>query len=165
MVDRVEVGQRSRIARLVLPGLKVHDLGSADTEEDLQNFQACDLLGQRRVKAGATLLDIRKVKSRREGDRFEVVGKRLRALTAKMTLGKVSIASGNCRMLPYCQTRDCLRERSTEIGVRCTAVPSPPSRVHRELHKVCEPSDLPGPGRCAAWQSSKLIKVDGWRIL
>ena len=34
LFDWVEVGQRSRVTCLVLPGLKVHDLRSADTKED-----------------------------------------------------------------------------------------------------------------------------------
>jgi hypothetical protein len=48
-----------------------------------------------------------KVKPRRKGDRFDKVG-----------VVRVIIGSGNCRMLPHIQSRDCLSERCvTEIRV------------------------------------------------
>src|SRR5438876_10267393 len=72
--DGVHVGQGERIAGLVLPSLKVHDLRSADADEDPQNFQTGNLLSERMVETGAGLLDKRKVKPRREGDRLEVGG-------------------------------------------------------------------------------------------
>src|SRR5438445_6346612 len=51
------IGQRRRIARLVLPGLKVHGLGGADAEQDAQHLHAADSLRQRWVEAGTSLLD------------------------------------------------------------------------------------------------------------
>ena len=63
------VGQRSRIACLIVPNLKVHYLRSADTNGDFQYFRAGYLLTESGVKAGAGLLNKPKVKSRREGDR------------------------------------------------------------------------------------------------
>src|SRR5579862_610771 len=41
------VGQRRRIARLVVPSLKVGDLGRADAEQDSQRFHAAHSLSQR----------------------------------------------------------------------------------------------------------------------
>ncbi len=51
----VRVGQRKRIAGLVLPGLKVHGLAWADTQQDSQNFQIGYLLSERGIEAGAAL--------------------------------------------------------------------------------------------------------------
>src|SRR5437879_4591600 len=147
--DGVHVGQGKRIACLVLPSLKVHDLRSADADEDAQNFQAGYPLNESSVEAGAGLLDKRKVKSSGEGDRLEVGGDAGRGVT-HVTASRVGIASRNCRMLPRIQTRDCLIERRAEIGVGRAAVPNPPTGVHRELGEVGEPSDLPGSVRGAA---------------
>src|ERR1700738_662247 len=86
-----------RIARLVLPGLKVHCLGWADTEQDSQDFRTAYSLSKRWIEAGATLLDKREVKSCRVSDRLKVVAR-----------GQVGIGSRNCRKLPAKQTWDCL---------------------------------------------------------
>ena len=80
-----------------MPGLKVHRLGWADTEQDAQHFCTGHSLGQRRVKAGAALLDKRKMEARRVGDGLNVVIGR-----------KVVIISGNGWKLPFQQTRNCL---------------------------------------------------------
>src|SRR5258707_7882606 len=88
-----------RIASLVLPSLKVHCLAWTDTEEDSQNFWVGYSLSKLRVEAGATLLNKAKVEARREGDRLDQV-----------SVVRVSISSGNSRMLPNIQTRDCLSE-------------------------------------------------------
>jgi hypothetical protein len=68
------VGQRRRIARLVLPGLKVHRLRRADTQQDAQHLPMSDPLRQRRVETGATLFDRGKMKARCVGDRLEGSG-------------------------------------------------------------------------------------------
>src|ERR1700738_2446611 len=86
-----------RIARLVLPSLKVHCLGWADTEQDSQNLRVGDPLSQLSIKAGATLLNKAEVEPRSEGNCFDEFG-----------VGCVSICSGNCRMQPRIQSRDCL---------------------------------------------------------
>jgi hypothetical protein len=52
-----------------VPDLKVHYLGSADTDGDLQDFRAGYLLTEGGVEAGTGLLNKPKVKSRRKGDR------------------------------------------------------------------------------------------------
>jgi len=81
---------RIRVARLVLPGLKVHCLGWSDTEQDSQDFWISYPLSQRGVQAGGTLLNEGKVKARGEGDRADEVA----ALR-----GRISISSGNRRVL------------------------------------------------------------------
>ena len=68
-------------------------------------------------------------------------------------------------MLPFIQTRNCLIEGCAEIGVGRAAVPDPPTGVHRKAGEVCEPSDLSGPVRGAARQSTKVIEVDCRRAL
>src|SRR5207237_2458675 len=100
------VGQSRRIARHVMPGLKVHGLGWADTEQDAQYFRIGDPLSQRGVEAGAPLLDKPKMEARRVGDRLDVV-----------LGGQVVIASGNGWELPFEQTRDGWWEGVTQIGV------------------------------------------------
>src|ERR1019366_4464168 len=138
---------------LIGPRLKMHDLGSANTEQDSQNFQTGYPLRQFWVEAASTLLDGRKVKAGCVADGLQEV---LRF--------EVFVGSGNCRVLPNCQGRNGLRERVTKIGVlRAAAVPGPPGRVHSELHQVGETSDLLGAGRLAAWQGTKLIEIDRLR--
>src|ERR1700736_1750189 len=96
-----------RIARLVLPSLKVHCLGWADTEQDSQNFRVGDPLSQLGIKAGATLLNKAEVEPRREGNCIDELG-----------VGRVSISSRNCRMSPNVQARDCLSKFECGIQVR-----------------------------------------------
>src|SRR6266852_1661476 len=141
------VGQRRRVACLVLPGLEVLCFGWPDAEQDTQHFRMGDPLSQRWVEAGPPLLDKRKVESSRVGDRLEMIFG-----------GQVAIVSGNRRELPRTQTGDCLSESVTEVGIlRAAAVPRPPTGVHRELHEVGEPSDLLGACRLTAWQGAKPI--------
>src|SRR5207248_5847349 len=135
MIDWVDVGQRSRITCLVLPGLKVHDLRSADAEEDSKHFQTGYLLRQGRVKAGPTLLNKTKVKSRGESDCLDMV-------TGIVWIAQFIIVSRNCRVLSTMQTRDGVGEGRTEIGVANAAVARPPAGIHRELLKVRKPSSL-----------------------
>src|SRR5690242_14354896 len=133
-------GYRSGIACLVLPSLKVHRLGGADTEHHPQSFRIRYPLSQRWIQAGATLLNKAKVKSRRESDHFEAVGDRAVAqvdgtvrVKDDSTARRVSIASGNCRVLPHIQTHYRLwKERvRIEIGVvRIAAVPAPETGVY-----------------------------------
>src|SRR5205085_4493480 len=117
------------VASLVMPGLKMSGLSWADTEQNSQHFRVAHPLSKRWIEAGATLLDERKVKSRRVGNGLDVVIRH-----------KVVVGSRNCGKLPLTQTRDCLRKhkRGIEIGVVSAApVPSPPTGVHSELHEVC----------------------------
>ena len=108
------------------------------------------------------MLDKREMKSRREGNRLEM-RRNAGWEIAQVTAGRVGIGSGNRRMLPHVQTRNCLIERRTEIGIGGAAVPNPPTGIHAELGEIGKPSDLPGPGRFAAGQGAKAIEVDGPR--
>src|SRR5260221_12818051 len=158
------VGQSRRIACLVVPGLKMHCLGWADTEQDAQHFWIGDSLGQRGVEARATLLAESKIEYHCVGCSAECVKggwviSRFKAL-------QVSIGSGNGRKLPFTQPRDCLSKRVTEIGGLCAAaVPPPPTGVHGELHEVGEPSDLLRAGRFTAPPRAKLLQTYGRRAL
>jgi hypothetical protein len=57
-----------------VPGLEVIDFGSADGEQDAQNFDAAYSLRQARIQAGATLLNSGEVKSSSVDDRLKEVG-------------------------------------------------------------------------------------------
>src|ERR1700736_6275793 len=81
-----------RIARLVLPSLKVHCLGWADTERRSQNLRVGDPLSQLSIKARATLLNKPEVEPRSEGNCLEEFG-----------VGCLCICSGNCGMQPRIQ--------------------------------------------------------------
>src|ERR1700731_293815 len=114
----------------------MHDLRSADAEDDLKDFEAA------RLKAVPALLDKRKVKSCREGDRLDVITRIVRVVTAK-----VGIVSWNGRVQSSGQTRDRVRERRAEIGIGRAAVARPPARIHRELGQICQPGFSAGAGR------------------
>ena len=64
------VGERRRIAGFVVPRLKVHCFGGAETEQDSQHFRVGDPLSQRWVQAGAALFDKSEVEAGRVGDRL-----------------------------------------------------------------------------------------------
>ena len=99
-------------------------VGRADAEQDSQNFAIGYPLSQRRVEAATTLLNKGKVKSRREGNRFQVVCE-----VTTSTVADVGIISGDCRpILNPSRGIDCLgkREARIEIGVFIVdAIPSP----------------------------------------
>ena len=131
----------------------MHDLGSADAEEDSQNFEAGYLLRQGRVKAGATLLNKAKVKSGREGDRLDVV-------TGVVRIAEFGIISGNGSMLPGFQARDCIWEDRTEIRVGRASIAGPPAGIHRELLKVGKPSSLRDERDLARRQGGEVAQVN-----
>src|SRR5271166_6165998 len=93
---------RRRIAGFVVPGLEVCDLGSANAEQDAQNFHAGYPLSELWVEAAAALLDGSEVKAGRVGDRLKEVG-----------VQQVVVGSGNCRVLSHRQRRDRGRESVT----------------------------------------------------
>src|ERR1700757_1648579 len=113
----------------------MHDLGSADTKEDSKNFETRYLLSQRRVEARATLFNITKVKSGREGDRLHMG-------TWVIRVAQFVIISGNRSMQSACQSGDSIREGRAEIRIGRAAVAGPPAGVDSELLKVCKPSSL-----------------------
>src|SRR5579862_941369 len=69
-------GQRhgDRIGALIVPERKVIDLHSANAQNDSQSFQAGRLESHDRIETRSALLDKRKVKSRRIGDRLHSIG-------------------------------------------------------------------------------------------
>src|SRR2546426_1039084 len=81
--------QGRRIARLVVPGLKMSCLRRADAEHDSQHFHVGHPLGQRGIETVATLFDSRKVECCGVGDRLKEV-----------RVVQIGVGSGNCRMLP-----------------------------------------------------------------
>src|SRR5438477_7440853 len=131
----------------------MHDLRSPDAEENSKNFQIGYLLCQGRVKAGATLLNKAKVKSGRESDRLDMV-------TGVVRIAQFGVVSGNGRMLPGFQARDCVRERRTKIRVGGAAVAGPPAGIYRELLKVRKPSSLRDERDLARRQPGELLQVN-----
>src|SRR5258708_20576484 len=67
------IGQTLVIARLVLPRLKMGCLGGPNAQEDTQNFCVGDSLGERRIEAGAALLNGGEGKAGGVGDGLKVV--------------------------------------------------------------------------------------------
>src|SRR4029077_1953177 len=117
------------------------------------NFQAGYLLSQRRVETGPALLNIAKVKSRRESNRFDVV-------VGIVRVAQFGIVSRNCRMQSAIQTWNCVRKNRTEIGVGGAAVASPPASIHRELLKVRKPPSLRDERDLAGLQPGELPQVN-----
>src|SRR5205807_1648641 len=111
---------------LILPGLKMHDFRTTDTDENSQNFQTGYLLSEGRVEAGAALFNKAKVESGRESNRFDVVAWIVRIV-------QFVIISGNRSMLPSVQTGDSIREGRAKIGVGGAAIACPPTGIHAEL--------------------------------
>src|ERR1700757_3606915 len=131
----------------------MHDLGSADTKEDSKNFETRYFLSQRRVEAGATLFNITKVKSCREGDRLDMVAWVVR-------IAQFGIVSRNCGMQTSAQTGDSIREGRSEIRVGSAAVAGPPAGIYSELLKVRKPSSLRDERDLAGWQVGELLQVN-----
>ena len=115
----------------------MHCLGWADTEHDSQNFRIGYPLSQRRVEASTTLLNKGKVKSRREGDRFEVGG----GVTLLFTYQHQFWESPyDCPTFKPSELLGEIGKFGIEVGVvRVTAVPSPKTGINGELREVCEP--------------------------
>src|SRR5690242_21931877 len=113
----------------------------------------CRALRHRRIESGAALFDRRKVETRRIRNGLKEVG-----------IAGVSVCPGNCRMLPFVQVGDSLREGETGLQVRVVvadAVPGPPTGVHGELHEVRKPQLPAGAGCRTPWQSAKGLQTYG----
>src|ERR1022692_2928937 len=121
---------------------------AADAHHDFQDLDAGRLLGKRRVQAGAALLNRRKVKRGRVGNRLDVSGG-----------FEIVVGSGDTRKLSAGQLRDRLFERSAEIGISRAAITDVPTRVNAELHEIGQPSDLLCAGGLAAGKCAKRIQV------
>ena len=94
------------------------------------------LLDHGGVKATAPLLNRPKMKGGRVRDSLNVIWRT-----------KIGIRNRDCRLV---RDRDRLGIGGSEIGIRFASIPDIPTRIHCELHKVREPSDLLGPGSLAA---------------
>src|ERR1700704_4980515 len=87
------------------------------------------------------------------GDRLEMVGD-----VRWCTPGEISIVPGNCRAI---HNVDSLRKGVSEVRILCAAaVASPPTGIHRQIHEVCEPTDLLSACRLAAGQGAKVVEID-----
>src|SRR5215469_14763205 len=132
----------------------MHCLGGTGADQDSQDFHMGCPLRHSGVKAGATLFDGRKVKSRRVGDRLNVERR-----------SEVGVASGDCRKASRAkQIGNSLRKskRWIEVGVvGVTAIPSPPTGVHGELHEVSKPGLSAGPSGRTARQGAELVEING----
>src|SRR5512142_388422 len=128
----------------------MHRLGRADAEEDTQYLPTGHSLCQGGVEAGSPLLDHRKVKPRRVGNRLEVV------------FGfQVSIRPGDCRELALKQSWYRLWKGVPKIRVLgATAVTCPPTRINGELHEIGEPAHLLCTRRFAARQRAEFVQID-----
>src|SRR5438034_7648932 len=127
--ERYTVGTHwKRIARFILPGLKMHCLSGSDTEDNPQNFGITHSLGESGVEAGAALLDKGKVKARSKGDHLEVGSDAVLRGIGYGTPHSVGIILGDCPMLSDIQTCDRLLEHKigVEIGiVSVISIPTP----------------------------------------
>ena len=134
-------------------------LGRPDAEQDAQDFRTAHPLRQRRIEAGPTYLDKGKVKSRGEGNRFQVVGDVKRSDGGGAD--EVVVVSGNC-----CPIIDHDRLGKLEVGIEVRIfivdpVSSPEAGVHIEVHQIGEPFlRLIGSGGLAAWQGAELVEID-----
>src|SRR5207248_2559763 len=125
------VGQGRRVACFVLPGLEVHRLAWADTEQNSQHFGAAGLERQGRIKAAAGLLDRGEMECSRVGNRLEMGGVRC-----------IGIVFGDCPKLPLRQIGDRLRKHAkpVEIGIMgVVAVTRPKARIDGKLQEVGKP--------------------------
>jgi hypothetical protein len=90
----------------------------------LQHLVVVDPLCQRRVEAGAALFDKSEVEARGIGNCLQMVCR-----------SQVGVGAWKRRKLAGGQSRNCLREAATEIGIlRPTAVPRPLAGIHGKLH-------------------------------
>src|ERR1700746_1241250 len=140
----VHISERKRVAGLVLPGLEVHDLAGADTEQDPEHFQIRDLERERGIETAATLLDEGEMEARGKGDRLQMGGEALRVVAREEAALGVGVRPGNCRVAALVQTGHRLHKcrAGIEVGVGDAAITRPEAGVDRKLCEVSEASDL-----------------------
>src|SRR5439155_25892285 len=102
---------RRRINRNIRPGLKMHCLGRADTDQDSQHLSTRSSQCHRGVETVATLFNGWKVESSGIRDRLQ-----------EIRITCIRIGPGNCRVLIYEQARDRLREDMVWIKIRVMTV-------------------------------------------
>src|SRR5580698_998362 len=157
----VRVGKRRNrglhcITRKINPLQEVSDLVSADTQCNLQDLQAADLLAQRRIQTGTALFDVSEMKCGHICDRLDVhvAGNTGRILERSAI--EISIRPGN-GVHPV--ERERLRKGSAKVRVRGAAITNVPTGIYIELQEVGEPPDIGGGSSLAALQSAELIEV------
>ena len=154
----IDIGQRWCIPRLVVPGLEVGDLRATDAEHDSQHFDVLHALRQGRIEARPALLDRAEVKSRHVGNRLCAIGNTARFSAVR---DQVVVRPRNSGAIINVHG---LRERISEIGIlRAAAVTRPLTRVHIQVHQVCQSANLFRAIRLARRQRGKPSKVDGFR--
>src|SRR5580693_3694552 len=105
-----------------------------------------DLLAQRGIQAGTSLLNKSEVKRCDIGNRLNI------------RQFKVRVVSGN----PWDISQgNRLPERSSKIRVCRAVVPGKPARVYGEVHEIREPPNVLGPVCRAARQSAEFVQVHG----
>src|SRR5258705_1868818 len=107
------------------------------------------------VEGGATLLNKRKMESRRKGNRFEKIREGRLSWISRVNdaPGRVVVGPRDRRVHSHVQARDGLSEGRTgvKIGIGYAAVPRPKTGVDGKLGKIRESSLLYSPIRFAAW--------------
>src|SRR5258705_1431331 len=107
------------------------------------------------VEGGATLLNKRKMESRRKGNRFEKIREGRLSWISRVNdaPGRVVVAPRDRRVHSHIQARDgvCKNRARIKIGIGNAAVLRPKAGINGELRKIRESSLLYSPIRFAAW--------------
>ena len=135
---------RGSVACLVIPDFEVRHFTAFDARDDSEREAAAALEAERVVKAGAALLDHRKVERRGIGDGLNLVGS-IEAL----------ILNRDRRTIHDVHH---LLERVAEVWIAGTAVAQIPTGVHVEVHQIRQPRCLQ---RChgTAWQRAEEFEI------
>src|SRR5215472_11564303 len=114
----------------------------------------CRALCHGGIQTGAALFDGREVESGGVCNGLKEVG-----------IAGVRVSPGNCRVPPFAQVWNGLREDKTglQVGVVvANTVSRPPTGVHGELREVSQPQLPAGcTSRGTAWQGTKSLQTDG----
>src|ERR1700688_142578 len=114
-----------------MPKRKMINLDSAYAQKDSEHVPAGCLEREDGVETRDALLDKRKVKSRRIGDRLHStgfgVGDRRLEQAGRRSGRRIGIVKGNAWLIRNIQQ---LRESGAQIGVLVTSVAKIPTRVH-----------------------------------
>src|SRR5439155_22368570 len=125
---------------------------------DSQDFRVSRLEGKRRIQARSTLLDERKVKPRRVGNRLHAGflrgGRGNRLSLVRRCVGVIQWYGG------LVLNGERSLELHPEIRVLCAAVPRIPTKVDVELQQVCQPFAIFGAGSLTTGQVPKRIQND-----
>ena len=129
------------------PFQEVADFVSADAEDDLKELRAGGFLAQRRIEAGAALLDVSEVEGCNVGDHLDVGS------------GAIEIRIGDRDSGAVCDSNG-LRKRGAKVRVGFAAIAGEPAGVDVEVLEAGEAADVVRSGCRAALQGAELIEVD-----